>query len=178
MPEGEESMTIQERLELNHDYEQVVAERKARGVAYWRERFAQMPAEPVRKARVFAPEDHPVTPCPSSQHPRYKPPKPLEDLATKSRRKRLTDAERSEKHREEQRRYKARKRAQVKPRLCCECGEPTKRIPRARRCEKCAKQRFMAKKREQGAKHRARAANLPETYMHVELTPSAGQEAR
>ncbi len=151
-------MTLREAIALERDYRRVSAEHRAQRVEYWRQRFAQMEAPPVRKVREVAPE--PVEPRPSSQEPRYGAPadrrvgqtrRVLDDLATKSRRGKLTDAQRQEAHREEQRRYKERQREKRKPRMCRDCGEPTGRIPRATRCEKCAYERLRERKRTDSA---------------------------
>ncbi len=126
---------------LDAEYTRVVAERYTRGVEYWRERFALLAAQPVRKVRVFSPD--PVEPRPASLEPRYG--EPMDRRTGKRKaiveRKRLTKEERAAKHRAEQRRYRESKKAEAKPHMCCDCGEPTGRVPRAPRCKACAYKR-------------------------------------
>ncbi len=129
-------MTIQEQIDLERDYRRVVADRHARGVAYWRERFAQISAEPERRVRMFTVP--PVTQMPSSHFPRYV------DLEAKRDRPKMGNAEKLAKKRAYMRKVEAEKRAArlaAGPKKCIDCGEPTNRCSLADRCKECANKR-------------------------------------
>ncbi len=138
MPEGEgESMNIQELLELERDYRRVSAEHRAQRVEYWEERFAEVPMMPSHKPREFKPE--PILPAPASKEARYK---PLEDLAAKAGRPRLSDTERAKRNSESTMRWK-RKAGRVRgEHQCAGCdgnGCQVMVAPKCKRCGGCAR---------------------------------------
>ncbi len=110
---------------LDTEYARVVAERYMRGVEYWRERFALLAAQPVRKVRVFSPD--PVEPRPASLEPRY---------VGKTSKVRVTPEQRAEQKRQYERRKREEANAAKGPALCMDCKAETHY--RAKRCKPCA----------------------------------------